>query len=146
MHPLPSILSTAGRAARAWPFFSLYTNGLRLVPPLDSAPRETERKKQLMNCSCWAQLNRRYLAVAGVAEFLLLAKPLQRSVSRSLHTPFLGGEELLGTTMTDAAEKSCRFCLESTDSDADPLIAPCNCDGFSRWVHTQCLMRWQVEV
>ena len=36
---------------------------------------------------------------------------------------------------------ACRFCFEgSTDS---PLIAPCSCSGTLRWVHEDCLRKWQ---
>ncbi|EOD18254.1 hypothetical protein EMIHUDRAFT_196406 [Emiliania huxleyi CCMP1516] len=36
---------------------------------------------------------------------------------------------------------ACRFCFEGgTDS---PLVAPCSCSGTLRWVHEDCLRKWQ---
>ncbi|CAB9517809.1 expressed unknown protein [Seminavis robusta] len=48
----------------------------------------------------------------------------------------------------------CRFCFEGsveqeqeqaedTGKDRNALVAPCNCDGGSRWVHLECLRQWQ---
>lgn len=36
----------------------------------------------------------------------------------------------------------CRFCMEESD-EAD-LIAPCECSGTQRFVHSHCLHRWQA--
>ena len=35
--------------------------------------------------------------------------------------------------------RCCRYCFE----DEEPLIAPCECRGDQRWVHPECLKRWQ---
>jgi len=51
----------------------------------------------------------------------------------------------------------CRFCLEpeaepppapavESNDEADEIIAPCRCEGSSKWVHTRCLQRWQCEI
>ena len=37
---------------------------------------------------------------------------------------------------------SCRYCLEETGE----LIAPCQCSGSTKWVHSECLERWRQEV
>jgi len=34
---------------------------------------------------------------------------------------------------------SCRFCLEA----GGKLVSPCNCKGGSKWVHFDCLRKWQ---
>ena len=40
-------------------------------------------------------------------------------------------------------QKECRICYEpETDSD-DPLIAPCLCDGTSKYIHVSCLNNWR---
>ena len=35
---------------------------------------------------------------------------------------------------------TCRICLESSDEES--LIAPCRCNGSSKFVHRHCLQRW----
>ena len=35
----------------------------------------------------------------------------------------------------------CRICLE--EDECDNLIAPCNCDGTSKYVHRRCLDTWR---
>ncbi|CAD7970290.1 unnamed protein product [Amoebophrya sp. A120] len=43
-----------------------------------------------------------------------------------------------------AEEKLCRYCFD--DETAGPLIDPCNCAGGQKWVHLECLRRWQRTV
>lgn len=38
----------------------------------------------------------------------------------------------------------CRFCLE--EAPQEELLTPCKCTGSSRFVHAECLRRWQEEV
>ena len=42
--------------------------------------------------------------------------------------------------------KTCRICLENESSDDadDHLVSPCNCSGSQKFVHLQCLSRWQA--
>lgn len=40
-------------------------------------------------------------------------------------------------------EKQCRICLETTDPS--DLIHPCQCRGFSKYVHRSCLDQWRVQ-
>lgn len=35
----------------------------------------------------------------------------------------------------------CRFCLES--DHVEKLISPCNCSGSQKFVHLECITRWQ---
>eukprot|EP00391_Amoebophrya_sp_Ameob2_P002316 CAMPEP_0179000754 /NCGR_PEP_ID=MMETSP0795-20121207/10886_1 /TAXON_ID=88552 /ORGANISM="Amoebophrya sp., Strain Ameob2" /LENGTH=1054 /DNA_ID=CAMNT_0020693863 /DNA_START=607 /DNA_END=3770 /DNA_ORIENTATION=+ len=41
-------------------------------------------------------------------------------------------------------EKICRFCFD--DDTESPLISPCNCAGGQKYVHLECLRRWQRTV
>ena len=46
---------------------------------------------------------------------------------------------------TDDDSPCCRFCFEGAN-DAVPgleLIAPCACRGGQRFIHADCLLRWQ---
>ena len=36
----------------------------------------------------------------------------------------------------------CYMCYDSHDTPDDRLIAPCNCKGDTRYLHTQCLQKW----
>lgn len=56
-----------------------------------------------------------------------------QDVSRSSHTS--AGEGALA---------QCRFCLE--EAPIEELLAPCRCEGTSRFVHVACLRRWQRQV
>tara|TARA_Y100000816_G_C26034456_1_gene541654 strand:+ start:320 stop:1192 length:873 start_codon:yes stop_codon:yes gene_type:complete len=38
--------------------------------------------------------------------------------------------------------KECRICFESDDLSNNKLISPCNCNGTSKYVHTNCLKLW----
>jgi len=40
---------------------------------------------------------------------------------------------------------SCRFCFESNSLKKNPLISPCDCKGTSKYVHRDCLMKWQAN-
>lgn len=40
----------------------------------------------------------------------------------------------------------CRFCFEGDSKDNDGLIAPCNCSGYSKYVHKTCLRTWQITI
>lgn len=41
-------------------------------------------------------------------------------------------------------ERICRYCFG--DADEGTLIAPCACSGGQKWVHLNCLRRWQRMV
>lgn len=38
-------------------------------------------------------------------------------------------------------EKECRICFDENDNDE--LIAPCRCNGTSKYVHRKCLNKWR---
>ena len=42
-------------------------------------------------------------------------------------------------------DAQCRYCLLGSDED-DKLISPCACKGDQKWVHLDCLRRWQRSV
>lgn len=47
--------------------------------------------------------------------------------------------------MMDTDEKLCRICLETTETDKDPFITPCKCQGSLRLIHMDCLKEWLVS-
>ncbi|CAK0810519.1 unnamed protein product [Prorocentrum cordatum] len=53
-----------------------------------------------------------------------------------------------GTAATPAGgageERLCRYCFEG--GEAGELISPCRCTGGQKWVHLDCLRRWQRTV
>ncbi|CAM9451318.1 unnamed protein product, partial [Ectocarpus fasciculatus] len=36
----------------------------------------------------------------------------------------------------------CYMCYDPHDDEADPLVAPCDCKGDTRYLHVSCLQRW----
>ena len=42
---------------------------------------------------------------------------------------------------SDNVKHICRYCFEDTGT----LIAPCNCDGSNKYVHKECLGKWQYN-
>lgn len=41
---------------------------------------------------------------------------------------------------------TCRFCFEeATEDEGGQLVAPCKCSGSQKYVHVQCLKRWQAH-
>ncbi|CAE7720790.1 unnamed protein product [Symbiodinium microadriaticum] len=51
-----------------------------------------------------------------------------------------GDKQPLGCTLVE-----CRFCLGG-DADDTVFVAPCSCRGGQRWVHLECLRRWQRSI
>jgi len=39
----------------------------------------------------------------------------------------------------------CYMCFDDTDTPDNPLVAPCQCKGGTRYVHIECLQRWQCS-
>ena len=49
---------------------------------------------------------------------------------------------MLEEVSIDESDKECRICF-SNENQSD-LIAPCMCDGFSKYVHRECLNKWRM--
>jgi hypothetical protein len=50
-----------------------------------------------------------------------------------------------GVTLGGAGSESgrnCRICLDEADSDENPFITPCKCDGSMKYIHLSCLQEW----
>ena len=39
--------------------------------------------------------------------------------------------------------KECRICFTHEETDDNPLISPCQCNGTSKFVHKLCLNEWR---
>jgi hypothetical protein len=37
----------------------------------------------------------------------------------------------------------CYMCFDDEDTEENPLVAPCLCKGGTRYVHVECLQKWQ---
>jgi len=44
--------------------------------------------------------------------------------------------------MTMGERYICYMCYETHDTPEDPLVAPCDCRGDTRYLHVQCLHKW----
>jgi hypothetical protein len=42
-------------------------------------------------------------------------------------------------------EKTCRFCLGTSEKYDNIFISPCNCIGSIQYIHTYCLTRWRIS-
>lgn len=40
-------------------------------------------------------------------------------------------------------QPQCYMCFDDEDTVDNPLVAPCHCKGGTRYVHLDCLQRWQ---
>jgi hypothetical protein len=38
----------------------------------------------------------------------------------------------------------CYMCFDDEDTTDNPLVAPCLCKGGTRYVHLECLQKWQA--
>lgn len=38
--------------------------------------------------------------------------------------------------------RNCRICLDEADSEENPFITPCKCDGSMKFIHLTCLQEW----
>lgn len=45
-------------------------------------------------------------------------------------------------TTTTTSNDICRICFDD-DTSTEQLVAPCKCNGSSKWVHLSCLRRWR---
>lgn len=48
----------------------------------------------------------------------------------------------LNSGLTNGEKYICYMCYETHNTDEDPLIAPCECKGDTRFLHVQCLQKW----
>ena len=39
----------------------------------------------------------------------------------------------------------CYMCYDTHDTVSDPLLAPCNCKGDTRYLHVKCFQKWYEE-
>ena len=44
--------------------------------------------------------------------------------------------------ITNGEKFICYMCYETHDTPEDPLVAPCECRGDTRYLHVQCLQKW----
>lgn len=44
--------------------------------------------------------------------------------------------------LTNGEKYICYMCYETHNTHEDPLIAPCECKGDTRFLHVQCLQKW----
>jgi hypothetical protein len=44
---------------------------------------------------------------------------------------------------TSTESPQCRICFEP-ETPNNPLLYPCLCDGFSKYIHKECLMKWRL--
>jgi hypothetical protein len=51
-----------------------------------------------------------------------------------------GAEAKLG--IANGEKFICYMCYETHDTAEDPLVAPCDCKGDTRYLHVQCLQKW----
>ncbi len=40
------------------------------------------------------------------------------------------------------SEQQCRICFDEEETASNPLLAPCECRGSVRFIHSECLMHW----
>jgi hypothetical protein len=43
---------------------------------------------------------------------------------------------------SDSQNALCYMCYDNHDTPEDPLIAPCDCKGDTRYLHVSCLQKW----
>ena len=47
-----------------------------------------------------------------------------------------------GLGLTNGERFICYMCYETHDTAEDPLVAPCDCRGDTRYLHVACLQKW----
>ena len=53
-------------------------------------------------------------------------------------------KEAAAAAEEDEGERMCRYCFDGEEEGE--LISPCGCRGGQKWVHLDCLRRWQRMV
>jgi hypothetical protein len=97
---------------------------------LDNMGKSTKTMMELDNLSQKSQENDEEDDTAGTG------RERKRTVS---------GEHRLGSggVIGSAQERFfCYMCYEMHNTEEDPLIAPCDCKGDTRFLHVQCLQKW----
>lgn len=60
----------------------------------------------------------------------------ESSIIKPLNTQKIGLE--------NSKNKICRICYENEKKD-DPLIAPCQCEGSIKYIHSSCIKKWIIN-
>ena len=53
---------------------------------------------------------------------------------------FINNNEEVNQIINEDEEPICRICLE--DGSQKPLISVCGCEGSSKYVHEECIVKW----
>lgn len=72
-------------------------------------------------------------------------RSLPRSRSTSSSSGGSDGEQVAITMPEEEDNRICRICYEGPDPNDhnNPLISPCKCSGYSKYVHRACLDHWR---
>jgi hypothetical protein len=73
----------------------------------------------------------------------LAGEPLAKAARSSALSTDSGTAAAAGAA--DDEPRICRYCLMEAE-DGEQLISPCACRGDQRYVHLECLRRWQRSV
>lgn len=57
-------------------------------------------------------------------------------------SPHKGFEEIHEVSGVDNEDIMCRFCWTGDQTEANPLIGSCKCDGSIKYIHFNCLKLW----
>lgn len=44
--------------------------------------------------------------------------------------------------MEEGRQAMCRVCWSETETEDNPKVSPCKCDGSVKWIHFKCLKVW----
>eukprot|EP01035_Chromulina_nebulosa_P020241 gene20241-26278_t len=62
--------------------------------------------------------------------------------SSTTKTPTKSSPDNYTGGITNGERFVCYMCYETHDTPTDPLVAPCDCKGDTRYLHVQCLQKW----
>jgi pSer/pThr/pTyr-binding forkhead associated (FHA) protein len=70
------------------------------------------------------------------------AEKASKAVSLREFVNLHGPTETEDDEIVREGEVGCRICLSCAESEDNPMISPCECDGTMKFIHLRCLQNW----
>ncbi|CAM9817402.1 unnamed protein product, partial [Phaeothamnion confervicola] len=96
-------------------------------------------------CLSWEELTCLKGDIAAIQKDLVTLEALtaQEEDSQKLAKAG-GGAAAVAAAAAAAGGKMCYMCFDDADDADNPLVAPCECKGDTRYVHLNCLQKWHT--
>ncbi|KAG5191475.1 hypothetical protein JKP88DRAFT_191611 [Tribonema minus] len=95
-------------------------------------------------CLSWEELTCLKGDIAAIQKDLVTVEALTAQEEGGLTNASSPASFAAAAAAAAADRKMCYMCFDDEDEPANPLVAPCDCKGDTRYVHLGCLQRWHT--